>query len=125
MTTVTLYRVETAEGVGPFCGNNGWTDSTFASIRWPSPNWEQTELNGLFAVSSPEEFVQWWDSHARPLHKHGFRVTVYECPERHVRLGRDQAAFRSKYARKVKQVSVPYLLRKFKRNLKERNHESQ
>lgn len=80
-------------------------------------------FDGLFAVSSPEEFVQWWEGHAAALHKHGFRVTVYECPARHVLLGSDQAAFRSKYAREVKRLSVPYLLRKFKRQLKDNDHE--
>jgi hypothetical protein len=123
MPPVTLYRVEDSTGTGPFCGNSGWTDSTAATIRWPIPSCEQRELDGLFAVASPEEFVQWWEGHASALHKHGFRATVYECPKRHVRLGRDQAAFRSKYARKVKQLSVPYLLRKFKRQLKDNDHE--
>lgn len=133
MSTMLVYRVETATGKGPY---NGWGfgDMTEAQLNqhidmstahadkrthptpqvdrvWrKNPKSEQFGDGYLFGFGSRADLVGWFGGWGEHLADCGYRVSVYRVPVRSVIAGRSQVAANKYAMERVRSLPITKLV---------------
>lgn len=116
-----VYRVEDAEGGGPYNGENSPPLINFywAAVRDGTVEHErvdpETDIHGFkhsqkyrFAFSSLDQLAYWFSPGPQRLFSdYGYSVGVYEVPDDKVFVGNRQVAYPHADAKLVKRISLP------------------
>lgn len=94
METVTVYRYEHADGLGPYRPR---LDSNFADrlsaahsdsfhpVAWSLVPDEWRNASWFCACSSRDSLATWFDGFERDLRDHGYKVVAYTLPREHAK----------------------------------------
>ena len=103
-----VYRVENADGRGPYVGNPVPEMDDAANDRQPmawqdglSEWWNDGKANAYrYGFRTLEQIKSWFlPDQLTILARHGFRVTEYEVPQSHVLSGKKQVVFNPEQAK--------------------------
>jgi hypothetical protein len=115
---LTIYRVETAEGRGPYVNGTTdlWTDDPylFDGPTWPHPCQDTPPLplrygEDFCGFHSQAQFACWFDEdvadHAR-MRAAGFAVSVYQVDCADTKMARYQCLFKRELAHKTDTIDI-------------------
>lgn len=109
MGTTTVYRVEDAEGLGPYKFRDDTALETMYSAHADSPYHPQPEDDGVnildiadksffYAFTSLDQLAEWFAGYGEELAQCGYFISEYAVPSNHTVHGSRQVLFRKVYA---------------------------
>jgi hypothetical protein len=111
---LTIYRVETATGAGPYRDNkcHEWGDSGGYRDNRPTPYGDTPTLYPKYDVDfygfhSYAQFAAWFgDADLALMHRVGLDISVYRVENEHVSMARHQCIFNRALAHKTDTIDI-------------------